>query len=109
MIKLYIGGAWQGQNELALKENPGADIIENVHEQVRQAVKNGLEPQAFASSLCESHPNGVFTANEVGSGVVPLAAEDRAFREAAGRALCYIAQQAEEVTRVVCGIGVRIK
>ena len=42
-------------------------------------------------------------------GVVPLAAEDRAFREAVGRALCVIAQRAESVTRCVCGIGVRIK
>lgn len=41
--------------------------------------------------------------------MVPLAAEDRAFREAAGRALCVIAGRAEQVTRCVCGIGVRIK
>ena len=74
-MKLYIGGAYQGQVELAGRENPGA----------------------------------VIAANEVGAGVVPLLAEDRAFREAVGRALCVIAQEAEQVTRCVCGIGVRIK
>ena len=38
-----------------------------------------------------------------------VAAEERAFREGVGRALCIIAQQARQVTRVTCGIGVRIK
>ena len=40
---------------------------------------------------------------------MPMAAEDRAFREAVGRALCVIAGKAEQVTRCTCGIGVRIK
>ena len=56
-----------------------------------------------------AHPEAVIAANEVGAGVVPLRAEDRLFREAVGRALCVIAQEAEQVTRCVCGIGVRIK
>ena len=51
----------------------------------------------------------MIVANEVGAGVVPVEAEERAFREAVGRALCVIAQQAQQVTRCVCGIGVRIK
>ncbi|MBQ8536397.1 MAG: bifunctional adenosylcobinamide kinase/adenosylcobinamide-phosphate guanylyltransferase [Clostridia bacterium] len=109
MMKLYIGGAWQGQADLARRENPGTVIVEDVHEAVRQALGEGMDPVLFAKSLCQAHPQGVFTANEVGSGVVPMTAEDRAFREGAGRALCYIAQQADAVVRVICGIGVRIK
>ena len=46
---------------------------------------------------------------EVGAGVVPVSARDRAYREAVGRVLCLIAREAEQVTRCVCGIGVRIK
>ena len=38
-----------------------------------------------------------------------LEAGERAFREAVGRALCVLAQASCSVTRVVCGIGVRIK
>ena len=48
-------------------------------------------------------------ANEVGAGVVPMEAAERAFREAVGRVLCVIAQEAQQVTRCVCGIGVRVK
>lgn len=108
-MKLYIGGAYQGQNELAQNENPGAEIFLDFHETICEVVNHGEEPRAFATRFCVEHPDGVIAANEVGAGVVPMRAEDRAFREAVGRALCVIAQEAKQVTRCVCGIGVRIK
>ena len=109
-MKLYLGGAYQGQAELAQKENPDGDVYLDFHESIRKAVgEEGLDPCAFARQFCKEHPNAIVVANEVGAGVVPTAAEDRAFREAAGRALCVIAQEARQVTRCVCGIGVRIK
>lgn len=108
-MKLYIGGAWQGQAELARRENPNGMIWEDFHTAVGEAVQRGEDPQVFASRICQEHPDAVIVANEVGSGVVPMNAQDRAFREAVGRALCIIAQEACEVTRVTCGIGVRIK
>ena len=108
-MKLYIGGAYQGQNELAKSENPGAETFCDFHETIREAVSSGESPIEFARRFCAEHPDGVIAANEVGAGVVPMRAEDRAFREAVGRALCVIAQEAGQVTRCVCGIGVRIK
>ncbi len=109
-MKLYIGWAYQGQEELARKENPGSEIWPDFQEKVRRAVlEEGKDPRAFARDFILEHPGAVIVANEVGSGVVPREAEDRAFREAAGRALCVIAQSAEQVTRCVCGIGTRVK
>ena len=108
-MKLYIGGAYQGQNELAGSENPGAACFLDFHETVRAAVSGGEEPRVFAERFCREHPDAVIAANEVGAGVVPMRAQDRAFREAVGRALFVIAQEAQQVTRCVCGIGVRIK
>ena len=108
-MKLYVGGAWQGQEELARQENPAAEIWSSFHETIREAVQRGEDPRAFARKMVEMHPKVVIVANEVGAGVVPMKAEDRAFREAVGRALCIIAQEAETVIRVVCGIGTRIK
>ena len=108
-MKLYIGGAYQGQNELAQSENPGAEIFYDFHETIREAVNRGEAPRGFAARFCAEHSDCVIAANEVGAGVVPMRAEDRAFREAVGRALCEIAQEAEQVTRCVCGIGVCIK
>jgi len=109
-MKLYIGGAFQGQEELARLENPAGELYVEFHETIRQAVlKDGMEPREFAREFCRLHPDAVVSANEVGAGVVPMEASDRAFREAVGRALCVIAQRADQVTRCVCGIGVRIK
>ena len=109
-MKLYIGGAFQGQEELARKENPNGEIFSAFHETVRDAVlKGNQDPRAFAEAFCREHPEAIVVADEVGSGVVPMLAEDRLFREAVGRALCVIAGQANQVTRCVCGIGVRIK
>lgn len=108
-MKLYIGGAWQGQAELAREENPGAEILFDFHEAVRDALGRGEDPREFARRVCEEKPDAVVVADEVGSGVVPMDAGDRAFREAVGRALCLIAQHSRQVTRAVCGIGVRIK
>ena len=109
-MKLYIGGVCQGQEELARAENPDGEVFVDFHETIRAAVlRDGQEPREFARRFCEEHPKAVVVANEVGAGVVPMAKEDRMFREAVGRALCVIAQNAESVTRCVCGIGVRIK
>lgn len=108
-MKLYIGGAYQGQNELAQSENPGSVCFPDFHETIRSAVNAGDDPRAFAAAFCAEHPDAAIAANEVGAGVVPMRAQDRAFREAVGRALCVIAQEAQQVTRCVCGIGVRIK
>ena len=109
-MKLYIGGAYQGQEEIALREDPGCELWPDFHETVRAAVfDEGLDPRDFALRFVREHPDAVVTANEVGSGIVPVEASERAFREAVGRALCVIAGSAQQVTRCVCGIGVRIK
>lgn len=109
-MKLYIGGAYQGQEELARRENPGCVLWTDFHMTVRRAVlSDGKDPAAFAEGFVRDNPDAVVVADEVGSGVVPLQAEDRRFREAVGRVLCVIARESEQVTRCVCGIGVRIK
>ena len=109
-MKLYIGGAYQGQEELARQENPQGTILPDFHETIRKAVlADGQDPLVFAESFCRDHSDAVVVSNEIGSGVVPVSAEDRLFREAAGRVLCVVAQESDQVTRCVCGIGVRIK
>ena len=108
-MKLYIGGAYQGQDELAVRENHGAEIIPDFHKKVREAILKGEDSREFARKICRDKPDAVIVANEVGAGIVPMEASERAFREAVGRALCVIAQASDTVVRVVCGIGVRIK
>ena len=43
------------------------------------------------------------------NGIVPIDSFEREYRERTGRILVKLAEQADEVVRVVCGIGQRIK
>lgn len=108
-MKLYIGGAYQGQEEIARRENPDAEIFAGFHETIRAALARREDPIALARRMIEEHPDAVIVADEIGCGIVPMLREERAWREAVGRAMGVLAQAAESVTRVSCGIGVRIK
>ncbi|MEG1777939.1 MAG: bifunctional adenosylcobinamide kinase/adenosylcobinamide-phosphate guanylyltransferase [Angelakisella sp.] len=61
---------------------------------------------ALADKLSEK---AIVIATEVGGGVVPVNAEERAFREAAGRLACMLAQRADTVIRVCCGLPQLLK
>jgi len=47
--------------------------------------------------------------NEVGSGIIPVRPQERRGREATGRLCILLAQEAEAVVRMVCGIPCVIK
>ena len=51
----------------------------------------------------------IVIATEVGGGVVPLDRKQRQDREAAGRLACLLAQRADTVVRVCCGLGQVLK
>lgn len=108
-MKLYIGGAFQGQEALARQENPGVEICPAFHETLRQVMRESGDPEGYVRAFIASHPQAVVVADEIGCGIVPMDAGERAWREAVGRGLCRIAQASERVTRVCCGIGVVIK
>ena len=51
----------------------------------------------------------VVVCREVGCGVIPLDRGDRDRREAVGRLCCALAEHAEAVYRINCGIPMRLK
>lgn len=51
----------------------------------------------------------VVIATEIGGGVVPIDPQERQARENAGRLACMLAQRAERVVRVFCGIPIELK
>ena len=109
MIRLYIGGAGHGQAELAEKETGKKPDIDKFHLITRQILAQGNSPQEYARKLLKSNPDAVICSDEIGCGIHPLAQEERIWREETGRALCILAEGAGTVTRVICGIGQRIK
>ena len=65
-MKLYIGGAYQGQAELARQENPDGELFERFHETIREKVqKEGQDAPAFAEKFCREHPDAVVVSDEV--------------------------------------------
>ena len=120
-MKLYIGGLGHGQEVLAEKETGikpvkctaedalSAKAIDQFEEIIREIVKEGKDAIEFANKLLKENPDVIVVSNEIGYGIHPLEREDRVWREQTGRALCILAAGAEEVIRVSCGIGQKIK
>lgn len=71
---------------------------------------SGLEVQAeaFADFLCRKNPQILIVSNELGYGVVPVEKEARLWREACGRMCTALAGRADEVVRVICGVGQKL-
>ena len=67
------------------------------------------QPEADVDGWLLAHPDGVVICDEVGCGVTPLDRTDREWRERVGRTCCRLAERAEAVYRVRCGLGARIK
>lgn len=75
---------------------------------VRKAIEEGKDPDQYTRQVIDGYPQAV-SMDEVGYGIVPIEASDRAYREAVGRCGQILAARADAVYRVVCGIPVRIK
>ena len=108
-MKLYVGGAHQNQAQLAAEQHPDAELLVDFHDVVREWLAQNEDVDVHVEALIREKPELVVITNEMGSGIVPMDRDDRAWREASGRALCRIARASDEVVRVVCGIGVKIK
>lgn len=122
---LVVGGCFQGKTEYACErfdipreeaaDGAACDIDEiyrtrllyHFHEYIKRLMEAGKE--LSVEELKRRNPDIVLVSNELGYGVVPVDKFDRAYREKTGRVCCEIAKEAEEVHRVVCGIGTVIK
>ena len=81
----------------------------NFHEFIRNEMQKKKDVSGLAEQLISCNPDVVLVSDEVGYGVVPIDAFDRAYREAVGRICTKLAAYSSDVTRVVCGIGTVIK
>ena len=121
---LVFGGAYQGKTEYAIKQfgcSTVCDLSEGGEPDFTKEIITGIE--AFASRLTAGGENPseyfaahrelwedkVLVAADTSQGVVPMDKDVRAAREENGRLLTYLAGEAEEVHRIFCGIGKRIK
>lgn len=125
---LIIGGAYQGK--LAYAKNRYPDIvwtdgetcgeeelleckgIFHFHKLTERMMRDGKDLKSLmelADRLAIKNPEIIIVTDEIGYGIVPVDAFERAYRENTGRVCTALAAKAEEVHRVICGIGTKIK
>lgn len=106
---LIIGGAFQNKLQYALDryslttDDVGTD--KRVLDNFQQYFKNNMDDDR----LLDKCLGKIVVCDEIGCGIIPLDKADREYREALGRFLCLLAQRADTVIRVSCGIGSVIK
>lgn len=96
-VILIIGGRYQGKHEFAAGAFPGRR---------QRDLMDFYDSDSLDSFLEE---DSVIIAEENSSGVVSADPGENLFREEYNKALIYIADRADEVYRVFCGIHKRIK
>ncbi len=127
-MKLIIGGYAQGKLDYVLakyqlQENVVWDgilpdnaalrdkqvIVNHFHQWVKQRILDGGCPEEEILSFLDNYKNCIIICDEIGNGIVPIDEFEREYRERVGRILIELAKRAEEVERVLCGIGQKIK
>lgn len=121
---LVFGGAYQGKadyvrNDLGIKNISScsdgaepdftAEAVYGIDGFVLQCVIDGVEAADYFRSRRELWQDKVLIMTDVSQGLVPVDAEQRAFREMNGRLMLYLAAEAGQVHRVFCGLGKRVK
>ena len=82
------------------------DFRERGVRDVQELACGAADPAQLADDLCRYD---VVIATETGAGVVPADPEERRARENAGRLACLLAERADTVVRVVCGLPQLLK
>jgi adenosylcobinamide kinase/adenosylcobinamide-phosphate guanylyltransferase len=119
MVLIY-GAAYAGKRDTARKyygisdfadgaEAPftavlTAPAVTNYHTLVRRLTDAGEAPEDFTRRLITEDPGAVVITDDIGSGIVPMEREERLWREQCGICMRLLAESAETVIRVVCGI-----
>ena len=130
-MKLVIGGTAQGKLEYVLlkyelqknkvwngclpnntddierKEKPV--IINRFHLWVKSRMISGGCPEDEIMSFLDCNEDCIIICDEIGNGIIPIEPFEREYRERVGRILVQLAKRAEEVERIICGMGQKIK
>jgi len=107
--KVYEG-VLPGKEEIhAAKENGILLIVNQFHKWVNKELREENDPEKELEAFIANGMDGVIISDEIGNGIVPMDAFERDYRERTGRMLITLAGQADEVVRVLCGIGQKIK
>ena len=122
---IIMGGAFQGKTQYATKIYPGLELtdgfncpldeiescmaINEFHSFTRRWLLEGRTKEALLTILGKNENLQLLISDEIGYGLVPIDDFEREYREFHGRVMTELAEKADCVERVVCGIPQRIK
>ena len=122
---LITGGAYQGKLDHArtaygAKDSDifscsGTEIdfsrrcVDHIEAFVLACVRAGIDPTSYFEAHADTWRDSILICEDIGSGVVPVGADMRAWREETGRLCRFLARRAERVTRIFCGLEQRLK
>lgn len=106
---LYPGMAWTDGKSCGLDEIRSCRAVHGFQEFVKRWLKAGRSPKDLTAAILEENKDIIIVCDEIGCGLVPVDAFEREYREETGRIMTALAEHAEWVDRVVCGIGMRIR
>ncbi|MDK2808211.1 MAG: hypothetical protein PWP24_946 [Clostridiales bacterium] len=126
-MKLIFGGAYQGKLAYAkerysiketdiyrcqadcsiLKEE--AFVIYGLEKLILSQTREGIDTIDYLRERKEMLRSSIIICEDNSCGIVPMERELRVYRETCGRALTMLSLEADEVIRVFCGIGSRLK
>ena len=125
-MHLIIGGAFQGKTDWAkarfgLKDAEIVECAEQVLSDLSAkcithlerfalcCLRQGKEPKTVLLEEKDRWKDSVLICDDISCGVVPLDAESRLWREETGRALHAVSRHAATVTRIFCGLPLKLK
>ena len=124
---LIFGGAYQGKQDYALETyglsakdvyqcdlesmviNFDKKVIANLERFILACIKEEVSAKECLEDNIEKLRDKINICDDISQGVVPVDKTERAWREMTGRTMTYLGQEADEVIRVFCGIGTRVK
>jgi len=110
---IFFCGAGNGKGEEDRSNPPYIDFskkaVDGLEDFVLHCVRCGMEAKDYLIANREQWRDTVFICTDISSGVVPCEKELRDWREMVGRTLMYLGKEAEEVTRIFCGLPQKIK
>lgn len=123
---LIFGGAYQGKLDY-VREKYGVaktvfhctdsiveidfscDVINSLHLLVLAQFRNGINTEEYLAKNMDALQAKIIISDDISCGVVPVDREMRLWREATGRAMNFLARHSNEVVRIFCGLGAKLK
>ena len=118
---LIMGGAYQGKLDLAKETFEitdedvfacGAgeiDFSKRCVYKIEEFTAHSEDPIGYFEAHREDWQDSILILQDIFCGVVPMGAENRAWRQKTGRLAQYLSKEATQVSRIFCGLEQRLK